>query len=205
MSPEDVQLYYQIAIGGRRDLAMAPEPRSGFEMTLLRMLAFRPETDVNMSAAAPRAGRAPPATSTAVVPPAASPARVSGIDAANWASVVDGANLSGMARQFALNCVPASFDGQTLRLQFDATAAHRRTPQIEEKLTSGLSAYVGKAIRIAYESSESALITPARQRAIADQDLMTRAVAAFEDDAVVRGLRERFGAQIDAASVKPTN
>jgi len=43
MSPEDVQLYYQIALGGRRDLAMAPEPRMGFEMTLLRMLAFRPD------------------------------------------------------------------------------------------------------------------------------------------------------------------
>ena len=34
ISPEDVQLYYQIALGGRRDLAMAPEPRAGFEMTL---------------------------------------------------------------------------------------------------------------------------------------------------------------------------
>src|SRR6202163_4283899 len=41
--PEDVQLYYQIALGGRRDLAMAPDPRMGFEMTLLRMLAFRPD------------------------------------------------------------------------------------------------------------------------------------------------------------------
>src|SRR5271168_110522 len=44
ISPEDVQLYYQIALGGRRDLAMAPEPRAGFEMTLLRMLAFRPDS-----------------------------------------------------------------------------------------------------------------------------------------------------------------
>ncbi len=42
LPPEDVQLYYQTAIIGRRDLALAPEPRSGFEMTLLRMLAFRP-------------------------------------------------------------------------------------------------------------------------------------------------------------------
>ncbi len=39
---EDVQLYYQTAILGRRDLALAPDPRSGFEMTLVRMLAFRP-------------------------------------------------------------------------------------------------------------------------------------------------------------------
>src|SRR5271170_6773444 len=44
ISAEDVQLYYQIALAGRRDLSMAPEPRIGFEMTLLRMLAFRPET-----------------------------------------------------------------------------------------------------------------------------------------------------------------
>ena len=38
---EDVQLYYQIAIAGRRDLPFASSPRSGFEMTLLRMLAFK--------------------------------------------------------------------------------------------------------------------------------------------------------------------
>ena len=52
MSPEDVQLYYQIAITGRRDLHLAPDPRTGFEMTLLRMLAFRP-TDELVAAAAP--------------------------------------------------------------------------------------------------------------------------------------------------------
>ena len=42
ISKEDVQLYYQIGLNGRRDLIMAPEPRSGFEMTMIRMLAFRP-------------------------------------------------------------------------------------------------------------------------------------------------------------------
>lgn len=42
ITPEDAQLYYQIAITGRRDLGLAPDPRTGLEMTLLRMLAFRP-------------------------------------------------------------------------------------------------------------------------------------------------------------------
>ena len=42
ISPEDAQLYYQIAITGGRDLGLAPDPRTGLEMTLLRMLAFRP-------------------------------------------------------------------------------------------------------------------------------------------------------------------
>ncbi|QUM84366.1 DNA polymerase III subunit gamma/tau [Moritella sp. 28] len=43
MSPEDVQLYYQITLTGRKELPLAPDPRSALEMTILRMLAFRPQ------------------------------------------------------------------------------------------------------------------------------------------------------------------
>jgi DNA polymerase-3 subunit gamma/tau len=43
LSREEVQLYYQIAIHAQRDLPLAPDPHTGFTMTLLRMLAFRPE------------------------------------------------------------------------------------------------------------------------------------------------------------------
>ena len=80
ISPEDVQLYYQIALSGRRDLAMAPEPRAGCEMTLLRMLAFRPDAagaqdpasrPPAASPAAARASRAARAAGTAAAPVAA--------------------------------------------------------------------------------------------------------------------------------------
>ena len=43
LSPGDVQLFYQIGLIGQRDLPLAPDPRAGFEMVLLRMLAFRPQ------------------------------------------------------------------------------------------------------------------------------------------------------------------
>jgi DNA polymerase III subunit gamma/tau len=56
LSPEDLQLYYQTAITGRRDLALAPDPRSGFEMTLLRMIAFRPAGDTGGARTAAGAG-----------------------------------------------------------------------------------------------------------------------------------------------------
>ncbi len=45
LSAEQVQLWYQMATNGRRDLAFAPSPRAGFEMSLLRMLAFRPMSE----------------------------------------------------------------------------------------------------------------------------------------------------------------
>ena len=51
LSPEDIQLFYQTAIIGRRDLALAPDPRTGFEMTLVRMIAFRPDHDAGFAQA----------------------------------------------------------------------------------------------------------------------------------------------------------
>lgn len=49
---EDVQLFYQTALHGRRDLPLAPDPRSGFEMVLLRMLAFKPQGVADLPKAA---------------------------------------------------------------------------------------------------------------------------------------------------------
>jgi len=198
ISPEDVQLYYQIALGGRRDLGVAPEPRAGFEMTLLRMLAFRPDSGVPAREPQARAAAAPAAGSSPSV-------RLTSVDAGNWPAVVEAANLTGMVRQFALNCVPAKFERDVLFLQLDEAAADRRTRPIEEKLVQGLSKYLGRDIRVNYETVQSALATPARQRALDEQERVVRAAAAFEADPAVKGLRERFGAEVDAASVKPAN
>jgi DNA polymerase-3 subunit gamma/tau len=60
LSPEDLQLFYQIGLLGLRDLPLAPEPRGGFEMVLLRMLAFRPVGGGEPGKPSPQ-GRKPPA------------------------------------------------------------------------------------------------------------------------------------------------
>lgn len=52
LTAEDVQLFYQIGLQGRRDIEYAPDLRSGFEMTLLRMMAFRPEGVLDTAGAA---------------------------------------------------------------------------------------------------------------------------------------------------------
>ncbi|HSX88923.1 MAG TPA: DNA polymerase III subunit gamma/tau [Pseudomonas sp.] len=66
---EDVQFYYQMGLIGRRDLPLAPDPRSGFEMVLLRMLAFRPAgTD-----AVPRVALKPLGISQATADPRSNP------------------------------------------------------------------------------------------------------------------------------------
>ena len=78
LAAEDVQLYYQIALHGRRDLALAPDEHAGFSMSMLRMLAFHPvnggESAVRpLPAARPPVPAANPGAST--LPAGVSPAR----------------------------------------------------------------------------------------------------------------------------------
>lgn len=53
---EDIQLFYQSGLVGQRDLSMAPDARTGFEMVLLRMLAFRPDSGGQPEVPLPEAG-----------------------------------------------------------------------------------------------------------------------------------------------------
>jgi len=88
---EDLQLYYQIALNGRRDLPLAPDPRSGFEMVLLRMLAFKPAgipelpvSGLNNSAiTSPTAGGPDPLKKPEAAPIAAAPQQLLPQPAAN--------------------------------------------------------------------------------------------------------------------------
>ena len=82
ISPEDAQLYYQIAVQGGRDLGIAPDPRTGLEMALLRMLAFRPAHSGLESGSAPavattkkRAGVSTGTAATATAKPTPAPAQ----------------------------------------------------------------------------------------------------------------------------------
>jgi len=85
--PEVVQLWYQMAINGRRDLHLAPSPRAGFEMALLRMLAFRPSKPGDSLPAGGKerpatiaAGHPGPAVDSRPVAPASTAPAMRGVD-----------------------------------------------------------------------------------------------------------------------------
>ncbi len=74
LSAEDAQLYYQIAVQGAQDLGLAPDPRTGLEMTLLRMLAFRPAEAGQAGSAGPVPAARPASKPARRKPPADEPA-----------------------------------------------------------------------------------------------------------------------------------
>jgi DNA polymerase-3 subunit gamma/tau len=213
-SPEDLQLLYQIAIMARRDLDFAPDARGGFEMALLRMLAFRPETASRPLASSADAAPVPAGTASTGKARSMAPAAVAeGRRAASvrhsggdgWSATVAALGLQGPASQLAAHCVLVERAGDLVKLRLDAAGEHYRRPQLEQKLAEALSNHFGTAVRLSIAVSEAEEPTPARQQARATDDRQRAAEQAIEADANVRTLREVFGATVQPGSVKPLN
>ena len=220
ISAEDLQLYYQIAVLGRRDLDYAPDARSGLEMTLLRMLAFRPsgaETVVRAPSTAsaapltpgPSAHASTPSTPATAGQPAGAPASATAnaahISADNWATIVPLLDIQGAARQLASNCAWTGYDQGLIRLRLDARSQQLRTRQIEEKLVQALSRHLGRSVRLQIDVVEASVETPARQQARATDEKLESARSALNEDPLVRAVKERLGGSVVAESVKPIN
>jgi DNA polymerase-3 subunit gamma/tau len=218
-TPEDLQLLYQIAIMARRDLDLAPDARAGFEMALLRMLAFRPVSAGAAAAPAPTPAAAVPrskpqsAARAAPAPQAQAAAGPAAGDATgatdDWAAIVADLGLQGPASQLAAHCVLVGLQGGQVTLRLDPAAAHFLRPQLEQKLIEALSRHYGTAVRLTIVTDEAgpaaAVATPARQQARAAEERQRAAEQAIEADANVRALREVFGATVQPGSVKPLN
>jgi DNA polymerase-3 subunit gamma/tau len=201
LSAEDLQLFYQIAILGRRDLDLAPDPRGGFEMVLLRMLAFRPlqpasgaDTGKKATAAAEAARGANLSRSGALE-----------VSADSWPAIVAALDVQGAARQLAANCTLIARENGVVQLALDARGTHYRSRQNEELLAQSLSRLLGIPIRLSIEEVGMAGDTPARQQARAADERLQNARRELESDPTVQALKEKFGATLLPDSVKPLN
>jgi len=205
LSAEDVQLYYQTAILGRRDLDLMPDKRTGFEMTLVRMLAFRPAGGVAASAgsAAPRgSGAAPSGPSAGSAPAIVRPASAGPIDPVQWPRVIGDLDITGAARELAANCVLLEHRGNAVRLAVDPKFA--RTPQNVERLQQALSKYLGTHVKLEFSEGAPPVETPSQNGQRRSAEAQEAARRSLEDDPAVREMKSRFGATLHPESVRPT-
>jgi DNA polymerase-3 subunit gamma/tau len=215
LAPEDVQLYYQIGLLGQRDLPLAPDPRSGFEMTLLRMLAFRPTGGqggeaVQRPAAQPmarNAGPAPAAQPARPSPQAAAPATeprpAAAVDLTDWHAVLPRLGLGGMAAQLANNCTVVGWDGKRLELQLAPVCQSLLGSRAETSLRSALAGLVGGELELRITVGEPATETPAQRSERNRAEAQQRAVETMRQDPVVKVLEEQFDAELMEDSIRP--
>lgn len=201
LAAEDLQLFYQIAILGRRDLDLAPDARGGFEMVLLRMLAFRPAQSTQS------AGTAPDRVPASGGGPASNLSKSAALEltAEAWPTVVAALDVQGAARQLAANCTLIARETGVVRLSLDPRGIHYRNRQNEESLAQSLSRLLGGAVRVSIEEGADAVDTPARQQARATDERLQSARRELESDPTVRALKEKFGAALLPDSIKPLN
>ena len=231
MTPEDVQLYYQIGLIGRRDLPLAPGARGGFEMVLLRMLAFRPANATAAPGAGPAASSArnagqsaSPAAMAKVAETQASPTRTTASHTAaitqagspvvpttpvpsgdpdDWENIVTAMNLAGMLQQLAANCALTQRDGNHFQLSLSPNHKYLLNKSREDSLAAALGQHLGQDVTLSIVLEGASTATPAeRQQGRADAR-QAQAENSIDNDPTVQAIVEAFDGQVNPGSVQP--
>jgi DNA polymerase-3 subunit gamma/tau len=181
LSPEMVQLFYQIALHGKRDMPYAADPKSGFEMMLLRMLSFQPAslsavtpqqtpklaikktsipepvTEQKVSSVAPKAAEKPATQAVGKSAPQATggdietKANATILNGDNWLTIINGLKLTALARQLADNSAFISFKQDKITLSIAAELAHLTGKKPQERLEAVLGKHLGHTINLVFQ------------------------------------------------------
>ena len=227
LSKEEVQLFYQISITSRPDLSLAPDEQTGFAMTLLRMLAFRPGSETvragggtvpPLPSATPRPSTPAPATRptptasaaplapTVAAPaaPAAAMATAHAADRPDWHALMRQLPVRGLVQQLAFQT--------ELQVWDDSPAGVRATivtpmPQLASeasvgRLADALTAHFGKPVKVLVEKGEVEGKTVAKVDAQIHQEKRQNAEQMIAADPFIQQLEKEFGAKVVGGSVK---
>jgi len=227
MAADELQLYYQIAILGRRDLGLAPDEFAGFTMCLLRMVAFSPANAAPVVAPQQKTNAGPTEASKAMSPadgfaaatamptepevaekrnePVASSPPILDSSARNfdgdWRKLVDQLKL-GLARALAQNCELLRHDENSIHLSIPQAHKHLLDQGYQDKLKAVIDQYFGRKIQLHFEIGGTGN-TPAQQASKEKAVLQSKAESAIQEDRFVQALVNEFGAQIISSSIKP--
>ncbi|MGI9238245.1 MAG: DNA polymerase III subunit gamma/tau [Woeseiaceae bacterium] len=209
--PMDVQLFYQIAVTGRRDLHLAPDARSGTEMTLLRMLAFRPAAAVTTSTTAGGAEAQPmpkkkPARTVAPTPKVAPvAAQTAEWQDPDWSNLVAQLDIAGTNRLLASNCAFLRRDGNTVYLGLDPRSESLLTKPRKNALAKALSEHFAEQLSIDVAIGAEKAETPVQLESRKSDERMEAARQALEADPNVQAMKTIFGAELKTDSIELIN
>jgi len=228
-APAAVQVMYQIALLGRRDLPLAPDEFAGFTMAILRMLAFASggagvQPTVSRSPAAVASGpavtasapverspasamREAPSAREASPPQAREPAPAAAaakIDFdGDWPGLVTRLNLNGMAGLLARYAELGSFTNNHLELIVPEAHRAYADKNYLDKLKAALVPHFGETLRVSVRPGSTAGVSLAAARSRESEQRQATAAAAIEDDPFVKSLVRDFGAEVVPTSIRP--
>ena len=217
-----VQVFYQIALLGRRDLPLAPDEFAGLDMAVMRMLSFagsgtagaarvageptaaaRPSGAGAATTVRPVPSAAPPVPAAAPVPFPEAPA-VRAFEG-DWPAFVEVEALTGMAGLLARHAELASHDGNHFQLVLPEASRMYAEKLYQDKLKAELLARFGPGVRVSVRVGETSGASVAAVRNSDAQRRLESATQSIETDPFVRELVDGMGAQVVSASIKPAD
>ena len=228
ITAEDTQLFYQIAINGKRDMALASEARRGFEMTLLRMVAFRPAAVVDESLSpgdlvpvaqaaeqtvarevdrpTKKPLRAPAAPAVAAPrPDADTPIGLDELVAQTWHQLLEQLGLGGIVYTIAINCMLSRRHDNHLEFVLDQANAALFNKGHVQQIRAALEKHFACALTVEITPGEVQGETPAQRQARLRRERQQAAVATIEADPLLQELITRFDGELDRSSITPVD
>jgi DNA polymerase-3 subunit gamma/tau len=204
-TPEEVQLYYQIALLGKRDLSFTPSPQQGFEMTMLRMLAFQPDLSVN-SHSMLKSEKLNCSLSSAEIPlnspqeksPCTSD-QPSLSELPNWRDLLPKLELTGMAYALASNCTLEHMSNGNVRLALSATHQPMLNQKLKDRIAESLNRYLKQSIQLEINITSAELVTPIKQQKQEQEQRLANATQTILQDSRVKQLIEMYDATIEVS------
>mgnify|MGYP001817963924 CR=1 FL=1 len=218
LSPEDVQLFYEIGLQGQRNLLFAPDPRSGLEMILLRMLAFQPDLTRSGGAEGRAPDRAERPSTKEHAASSGRPAREGQAPAASasaedqaaggkslndWAEVVSHLKLGGIASQLAAHSLLGQWQDGELTLNLDPSQQTLCTRVAVERLEAAVAEYLGQPVKLRVETVEPEQETPAQRHSRERAEQLQQAQDRLASDPLVRAASEKLGGRLIPETVVP--
>ena len=221
LAPEDVQLFYQTAINGKRDLIFAPDMRVGFEMIILRMIAFRPQGVIdenhkiaNLQSEFDKEGAAEKEADSSAIKssPLAQNSRKVRLQnkldtphssSLDWNKIFVNLELSGISYNIASHCALVGFDDSRLSLILDKEHANLFKERHLKIIEDSLSAYFKKEISLLIEIGQPPSETPAQRAVRLETARQLDAQESVNRDQELKGLIDRFDGELDPSSIMP--
>jgi DNA polymerase-3 subunit gamma/tau len=208
-SPEDVQLFYQIGLLGQKDLDLAPDPRTGFDMVMLRMLTFKPAAIELLPAKSVQASKIETKSHACTVAdeqktaPASNKVAVSQMSDNSWPDMILAMNIKGLTKELANNCVLKNIDDKVCNLILDPGHNHLLAGRAQDNLQKALQDYRGTSLKLVITAEKPAADTPAVLITKEREDKQQVAIDAIQTDENVQALKEHFGARVLPGTIEP--
>ena len=223
LTAESLQLFYQICIHGKKDLYLAPDPITGFNMTLLRMLAFYPTSNlaipskenIKKSDDKPQEKKSQPIEplpiksenkeiknkSTNIELPEAKQENNNISFDGDWSTLVNQLK-NGVAKSLAQECQFIELQDSTFHLSIDESKAHLSRSHYSEKLEEVLINHFNKKIKVII-TMDKISTSPALEKRAQKAELIENIESAIMQDSLVKELISDFNAEIIPSSIEP--